>query len=419
MSPIRPTTRVSLATPERATPERPTPGRLATRPVSLTATPTTLTLEWPGGERQTLTAAWLLDNAPEHRDPHSGQRLIDVADLPAQPRIRAAQLEEEQGVVRIEWDGPMPPSRLQADWLQQYFRISHSPRRDAPRPWPGGAALELRRDFALVTLDTLRGDEARRLAWLDGLITQGLALIEHVPADDAGLIEAMRWVGQVQPTNYGVVFEVRAVPQPENLAYSDLGLGLHTDNPYREPVPGYQALHALIVPPDGGDSLFADGFALAERLRTEDPGAFRELTRTKVPFHYRSKDADLAAERPLIELDCSGEVIAVNYNSRSIAPLNLGPGEVERFYAAYRSLAERLRDPQIALRYRLAEGEIAVFDNRRTLHGRTAFLSARHPRHLRGCYLTRDSVRSNAALLARGLEASSAPPAVEAIEEIR
>jgi gamma-butyrobetaine dioxygenase len=229
----------------------------------------------------------------------------------------------------------------------------------------------------------------------------------------------MRWVGQVQPTNYGVVFEVRAVPQPENLAYSDLGLGLHTDNPYREPVPGYQALHALIVPPDGGDSLFADGFALAERLRTEDPGAFRELTRTKVPFHYRSKDADLAAERPLIELDCSGEVIAVNYNSRSIAPLSLGPEEMERFYAAYRGLAERLRDPHITLRHRLARGEIAVFDNRRILHGRTAFLSARHPRHLRGCYLTRDSVRGNAALLARRLEAPSAPSALDAVGRIR
>jgi gamma-butyrobetaine dioxygenase len=40
-----------------------------------------------------------------------------------------------------------------------------------------------------------------------------------------------------------------------------------------------------------------------------------------------------------------------------------------------------------------------MFDNQRTLHGRTAFSSARHPRHLRGCYLTRDSVYSGAALL--------------------
>jgi gamma-butyrobetaine dioxygenase len=42
-----------------------------------------------------------------------------------------------------------------------------------------------------------------------------------------------------------------------------------------------------------------------------------------------------------------------------------------------------------------------VFDNQRVLHGRTAFSSARYPRHLRGCYLTRDSVYSEAALLHR------------------
>ena len=95
------------------------------------------------------------------------------------------------------------------------------------------------------------------------------------------MLEAMRLVGQVAETNYGLVFDVRSVPQPENLAYSDLGLGLHTDNPYREPVPGFQALHALIASPDGGDSLFADGFALAEHLRARRPRGLRPAERDR------------------------------------------------------------------------------------------------------------------------------------------
>jgi gamma-butyrobetaine dioxygenase len=48
-------------------------------------------------------------------------------------------------------------------------------------------------------------------------------------------------------------------------------------------------------------------------------------------------------------------------------------------------------------------GDLAVFDNQRILHGRTPFSSSNHPRHLRGCYLTRDSVYSGAALLRRQL----------------
>ncbi len=44
----------------------------------------------------------------------------------------------------------------------------------------------------------------------------------------------------------------------------------------------------------------------------------------------------------------------------------------------------------------------------RILHGRTAYSSGRHARHLRGCYLTRDSVRSEAAVLRRRLRAGAA-----------
>jgi gamma-butyrobetaine dioxygenase len=53
---------------------------------------------------------------------------------------------------------------------------------------------------------------------------------------------------------------------------------------------------------------------------------------------------------------------------------------------------------------RLNDGDLVVFDNRRILHGRTGFASARHPRHLQGCYLTRDSVYSATAVLRRQLE---------------
>jgi gamma-butyrobetaine dioxygenase len=58
---------------------------------------------------------------------------------------------------------------------------------------------------------------------------------------------------------------------------------------------------------------------------------------------------------------------------------------------------------------RLNDGDLVVFDNRRVLHGRTGFASARHPRHLQGCYLTRDSVYSGAAVLRQQLDGSATP----------
>jgi gamma-butyrobetaine dioxygenase len=228
-----------------------------------------------------------------------------------------------------------------------------------------------------------------------------MAFLEGVPSTNHAMLAALDFVGRVIDTNYGMVFDVRSVPQPENLAYSDLGLGLHTDNPYREPVPGFQALHCLIAAPDGGENLFADGFAIAEHLRTARPDQFKVLTSTLVPFHYRSRNAELYAERPLIELDAGGRVIAINYNNRSIAPLNVAAENMAVFYDAYRAFALELRDARYSMRTRLQDGVLVVFDNRRTLHGRTAYASAKHLRHLQGCYLTRDSVLSELAVLER------------------
>lgn len=358
-----------------------------------------LSLQWDDGTAGEFASMWLRDNLPEDRDVYSGQRLIDVTELPAEPRILTATLADRD--VRIVWQDESRVSTFALDWLHGQAAAGWAHPELEVRRWLDGARLEPRRDFAWASMAAMRADPRDRLEWLTRLLRDGISFLNEVPPVNAGLLEAMTLVGRVAETNYGQVFDVRVVPQPENLAYSDRGLGLHTDNPYREPVPGFQAMHVLVAAPDGGDSLFADGFALAEHLRRSAPEDFAILTRTAVPFRYRSEHADLYAERPLIELACTGAVAAVNYNSRSIGPLCIAAHDCAPFYSAYRRFAELLREQRFQLSTRLAAGELVVFDNRRILHGRTLFASAKHPRHLRGCYLTRDSVYSETALLHR------------------
>jgi [2-(trimethylamino)ethyl]phosphonate dioxygenase len=366
----------------------------------LWSNPAKLSIEWADGTLSEFASLWLRDNLPEDRDPHSGQRLIDIADLPEDPRIRSAVARN--AAVEVEWEAETGKASFELPWLRTHASNQSSRQAPfAPRHWLQGADRNAARDFGWVAFPEAQADRALRERWLARLLEDGLAFLEDVPCNEDGILEAASLMGRVSETNYGRVFDVRSVAQPENLAYSDLGLGLHTDNPYREPVPGFQVLHAVLASPDGGESLFGDGFALAEHLRATSPDAFALLTETPVPFLYRSKDAELFAERPLIQLSCSGEVMAVHYNSRSIAPLRLAAAAAAPFYRAYRRFAAVLRDPRFQLRIKLRDGDLAVFDNRRILHGRTAFSSARYPRHLRGCYLTRDSVYSEAALLRR------------------
>ena len=367
----------------------------------LTALPASLRLTWNDGTAGEFASIWLRDNLPEDRDAHSGQRLVDVMDIPAEPRIHSAQLHAD--TVTINWQGEARPASIPLAWLHQCATGDRGRPELQVRRWLEAAGLAPQRDFAVLSYGELGGATAARLDWLTRLLQDGIAFLRGVPQREHAILEACAHIGYVPETNYGQVFDVRAVPQPENLAYSDRGLGLHTDNPYREPVPGFQALHTLVAAPDGGDNLFADGFALAEHMRATAPAAFRILSHTPVPFLYQSAGADLYAERPLIELSCTGTVTAVNYNNRAIRSLRLPVAECEAFYAAYRTFAALLREPKFQMATRLGDGDLVIFDNRRVLHGRTGFASARHPRHLQGCYLTRDSVYSMTAVLRRQL----------------
>jgi len=371
---------------------------------AVSAAPERLTIRWADGAVTELSSLWLRDNRPDDRDAHSGQRLVDIVDVPESPRLLGATLAPEG--IRVEWVGEQRPAVFNKEWLARYARAGARDAELTVRPWLEGATLEAARDFAWASPERLRADPRLRLAWLTRLLQQGLAFLDEVPAEDGALLAAMPLVGRVLETNYGLTFDVRSVAQPENLAYSDLGLGLHTDNPYREPVPGFQALHALVPSREGGESLFADGLALAAHLRDTAAADFALLSTTPVPFRYRSQDAELYAERPLIQLAARGEIVAVHYNNRSVAPLPPGGAGLAAFYGAYRRFAALLREPRFQLRTRLPAGSLVVFDNQRILHGRTAFASARHPRHLRGCYLTRDSVYSETRVLRRELAAA-------------
>jgi hypothetical protein len=368
---------------------------------SLSADPSLLTVRWSDGTVGEFASIWLRDNLPEDRERTSGQRLVDVTDLPPDPRIRGAELSGSSA--NISWQDEARVATFALDWLYEYATGGQAAPERERRPWLEGASLSAERDFGWLSWRQLQSDERARLGWLTRLLQDGLAFLREVPRVEGTILEAMGLVGFVAETNYGRLFDVRVVEQPENLAFSDRGLGLHADNPYREPVPGFQALHTLLAAPDGGNSLFADGIALATQLRAIDPEAFRLLARTPVPFRYRGTGADLYAERPLIGLACSGEIASVAYNNRSIQPLRLPAAQCAAFYAAYRRFAELLREPRYQLATRLEDGDLALFDNQRILHGRTGFASARHPRHLQGCYLTRDSVYSKTALLRQRL----------------
>jgi gamma-butyrobetaine dioxygenase len=365
--------------------------------VDLTVRDEGLDLQWGPGHRSAFHAVWLRDNCPcsACRHPATGQRLLETAMLPDDVRLAGGRVAPEG--IRVAWsDGHasvFDPAWLRAHCYCDADRAAALPR---GRSWraEGRPGLPEARHAEVVA------DDAALRDWLHAIASYGVALLRGVPTAPGEVTRVAALFGFVRETNYGRLFDVRSVLSPNNLAYTGLGLSCHTDNPYRDPVPTLQILHCLASSAEGGDSVVVDGFEVAAHLRATAPAHFDLLARVPVPFRFSDAEADLATEQPVLALDVRGDVTAVRLNNRSKAPLRIDPALVEGWYAAYRAFARLLEDPAWQIRFKLQPGDLFVVDNRRVLHGRTAFAGTGQ-RHLQGCYADIDGLRSRLAVLER------------------
>jgi gamma-butyrobetaine dioxygenase len=236
--------------------------------------------------------------------------------------------------------------------------------------------------------------------WLADIRRYGFAVLREVPRESGYLCKVAELFGYVRETNYGRWFEVRAEVNPTNLAYTNLGLQAHTDNPYRDPVPTMQILACLENSVEGGESIVVDGFNVVRRLRDESRRGFELLSGYPARFEYAgSAEVRLRAKRPLIELGPDGELIAVRFNNRSAAPFVDVPYEdMVDFYRAYRRFAELIEDPGMEVSFKLQPGELFIVDNTRVFHARKAF-SGSGKRWLQGCYPDKDGLLSTLAAI--------------------
>jgi gamma-butyrobetaine dioxygenase len=349
-----------------------------------------LRVAWDDGERSTFHAIWLRDNCgcEECRHP-SGQRLLDTRALPDDLAIASAALN---GTIDVGFsDGHA--SSFDPAWLRDGWQAPPRSR----RLWD--AALQ--RELPAARYDDVAagGDALRR--WLAHVDELGFAILTGGPAEAGTVTRVAELFGFVRETNYGRLFDVKSVVNPNNLAYTGLGLGAHTDNPYRDPTPTLQLLHCVASSAQGGENTLVDSFRVADGLREHDPDAFELLVRWPLRFRFADDETELETETPVISLDARGDFAAVHFNTRSAAPFRLPDDVVERYYDAYRRFGRMLDADEYRIRFKLEPGDLFIVDNLRVLHGRTGYAPEAGERHLQGCYADRDGLRSRLAVLSR------------------
>lgn len=360
-----------------------------------------LTLRSHGLERD-FAALWLRERAPDADtlDTLTGQRLIEAAQLPLDLAIAEADLAD--GTLHLQFSDGHRTRFALATLLAE----AESPEGDiAPDLVLWDASLT---QLPQAEFDAALSDDRALLAMLESLRRYGFVKVSGVPIDADGMQALIDRIGPLRRTNWGGIADVKSVANAYDLTMTQRGLEPHTDNPYRDPIPGYIWLHCLSNAAEGGDSTLTDGFAAARRLKQRSPQAFECLTRLSPGFRYVDATTHLESEGPLIELDSHGRLARVRYSNRTERVAAYEAETLERYYDARQQFYRLITSEELTLTLKLAPGEMLIMDNYRLLHGRTAYQLEGGVRHLRQGYVDRDSMASRRQVLQNDASANDA-----------
>lgn len=338
------------------------------------------------GQRITLQPLWLRERCQDeaHLDQITQQRLFDPHTLDPDIKIVAVEQKDDDHIWVQFSDG------YSGGYNLSFLKPDFDDEDGLPKPEAWDSSLDKTR----ITASYPGLDDAGNLFQaIQTYLRYGALILTDVPTDSERILEVAGKFGYVRDTNFGRYFEVYSRPNSNDLAYRPVKLGPHTDNPYREPVPGVQLLHCLINETSGGLSTLVDSLSVIQQLAKEDPKGVELLSRVPVKFRFVDDSTELIERRPMVHLDHLGRPTGVHYSPRlDYLPL-LDEANTVAFHRARRRLGELFSDSKYEIRFPLQAGQLMMFDNNRVLHGRTSYDPNEGRRHLQGCYIDLDGPR--------------------------
>lgn len=370
----------------------------------LTHTPEALSITWSDGATSQHHVLLLRENRPDADTIHPKAREMCIAPtgIPNDLAITAASLFDG-GVVSVSFsDGKN--SAFHPGWLRASAWLGEEPP-PAPVLWRGEDLPEPPSFDGPEALDR----PVVFLEWLEALRDYGVARLCGLPQRDGLLEEVVTRIGPVRESNFGRHYVLEIKDDPDSQAFTPDMLLQHIDLPTRETPFGLQFLYTRENTAAGGDGIYVDAYRIAEDMRNEEPEHFFSLTTDIWEYNNRARSSDYRGRGPVVETDAAGRITGVRYNTFLRAPLK-APLEIQaRAYKAYRGFCARAQDPRNMMRLRYKPGDLLAFDNRRALHGRSAYAAATGKRFIEGIYSDRDDLYSRIRTLKRQFRAEAAP----------
>lgn len=433
-----------------------------------------VTIDFMGLKKSSFHASWLWSNDPAFCHETSGQRLKslsqfnpnvheivsahitqnipDKVDYPPSPSgslhprggIYSVSDRNQRGyMLQIGWKSG-EKSYYDLDWLSR-FAIDHVDLKDnhPTSKVTKRLAIGAINNPNCVTIPTfdyhqvMKNERNSLFQTLHMIMKHGAVLVQNAPpgANESTVADLGKLIsgsGKLSHGSlYGDVFHVKAVSDPNNIAFTSVALPPHQDLVYYESKPFLQLLHcaqnALVDDRPGkrGESTLIDAMAAVEELRQLAPKLFQTLLDIEATFCKQRQGADMVSAKPhIVTSPYDQSVVAVNWAPPFEGPLQLPISKVKNpnkeensqeqlmddYFLAYQAMECILNKHSLSTNsvlpktlekqlqsyakkytweYALRDGEILVFNNQRMLHGRRAFSMSggmRKERHLIGCY---------------------------------
>jgi len=352
-----------------------------------------LKIIWSDGEESKFNFMWLRDNCPTAHDKDSRHRMFNILNVSERLNPKKYMVNSN-GKLEIEWSEGDHTSYFDQKWLRDNcYTLKHKTKYISPYTlWNN--ELQNNLNSIIIDHDEIISSDEGLIKWLELLHKQGIAIVKNSPTEKESAFPVLNRISHTRETFFKTPFEVINIPKPNNSAYTAHELRNHMDLPWFENPPGYQFLHCLINAAEGGDSSAVDGFAVSEYLRQNEKEIFDTLV--NVYLKFRDKDYTQVLHRsfhaPAISLTKDGDYNDIRFSVATMDALDCHPDEMEKVYNAHRRFGNLLHDDNFQIKFRLEPGDIFSFNNRRILHGRTAFDPNSGHRHLQGYYMDRDEI---------------------------
>ena len=349
-------------------------------------------VHWADGHVSRFHYIWLRHNCFCKKCGNSadGIRFILIPDIPKDIRPTSLRLSD-LGSLEIKWHNDGHTSSYGPEWLRAYcYSPEERARRSSfkPKTWKS----EITQHFPTVDYRAVRAEDAKRLEMYELLRDYGIVKVENVGSAPDETEKLANLIGPIHETTvYGHIYDVQAEPVSKLGAKTAMKQDPHCDDTFYYAPPGIDIFHCLVnTMGGGGESVYVDGFAIAESLRTEEPEAFELLTTVPIKFNRRHPgEVDIRCRGHVIQLDNDSNLAGIRYFDRAVAPLDVPDELVEPMFEAQRKFIERMISPAFKAEFFVESGTGMLIDNQRAMHGRNAF-DSHSGRRIRLCHVDRD-----------------------------